>query len=103
LYKCVLCKYRKCAESTKRCLAILDAVDTPWLKAQYDPSNAVVAGEDPYALLERVLPRVAKMQASDGYLEGGSIEELRKMALDPQHGYAKFVKHGVIGQGLNDY
>jgi len=60
-------------------------------------------GEDPYALLDRVLPRVATMQASDRYLEGGTIEELRKMARDAQHGYAKFVKHGVIGQGLNDY
>jgi sugar phosphate isomerase/epimerase len=43
------------------------------------------------------------MQASDRYLEGGTIEELRRMARDPQHGYAKFVKHGVIGKGLNDY
>jgi sugar phosphate isomerase/epimerase len=102
-YKDGLWQYPEFAQSTKRYLAILDAVNSPWLKAQYDPSNAVVAGEDPYALLDRVLPRVATMQASDRYLEGGTIEELRKMARDPQHGYAKFVKHGVIGKGLNDY
>ena len=102
-YKDGLWQYPEFAQSHKRYLAILDAVDSPLLKAQYDPSNAIVAGEDQYALLDRVMPRVATMQASDRYLEGGTIEELRKMARDPQHGYAKFVKHGVIGKGLNDY
>jgi sugar phosphate isomerase/epimerase len=102
-YKDGLWEYPEFAQSHRRYLAILDAVDTPWLKAQYDPSNAVVAGEDPYALLDRVLPRVATMQASDRYLEGGTIEDLRKMAADAQHGYAKFIRHGVIGRGLNDY
>jgi sugar phosphate isomerase/epimerase len=102
-YKDGLWQYPEFAQSHRRYLAILDAVDSPYLKAQYDPSNAIVAGEDPYDLLDRVLPRVATMQASDRYLEGGTIEELRRMARDPQHGYAKFVKHGVIGKGLNDY
>lgn len=102
-YKDGLWEYPEFAQSHKRYLAILDAVNSPWLKAQYDPSNAVVAGEDPYALLERVMPRVATMQASDRYLEGGTIEDLRRFAADPLYGYAKIVKHGVIGQGLNDY
>ena len=31
---------RSSRQSQRRYLAILDAVDTPWLKAQYDPSNA---------------------------------------------------------------
>lgn len=102
-YKDGLWEYPEFAQSHRRYLAILDAVDSPWLKAQYDPSNAVVAGEDPYELLERVLPRLATMQASDRYLEGGTIEDLRRMARDPQHGYARIVRHGVIGQGLNDF
>jgi sugar phosphate isomerase/epimerase len=102
-YKDGLWEYPEFAQSHRRYLAILEAVDSPWLKAQYDPSNAVVAGEDPYELLERVLPRLATMQASDRYLEGGTIEDLRRMARDPQHGYAKIVRHGVIGRGLNDY
>jgi sugar phosphate isomerase/epimerase len=102
-YKDGLWQYPEFAQSHRRYLAILDAVDTPLLKAQYDPSNAIVAGEDQYELLDRVLPRVATMQASDRYLEGGTIEELKRMSRDPQHGYAKFVKHGVIGKGLNDY
>jgi sugar phosphate isomerase/epimerase len=102
-YKDGLWDYPEFAQSHRRYLAILDAVDSPWLKAQYDPSNAVVAGEDPYALLDRVLPRLATMQASDRYLEGGTLEDLRRMNADPRHGYAKIVKHGVIGKGLNDY
>jgi sugar phosphate isomerase/epimerase len=73
------------AQSARRYLAILDAVDTPWLKAQYDPSNAIVAGEDQYVLLERVLPRVATVHASDRRPQGDTV------------------RHGVIGEGLNDY
>ena len=102
-YKDGLWLYPEFAQSHARFLAILGAVDSPWLKVQYDPSNAIVAGEDQYALLERVLPRVATVQASDRYLEGGSVEELRRLAADATHGYAPFLKHGVIGRGLNDY
>jgi len=102
-YKDGLWLYPEFAQSHRRYLAILDAVDSPWLRVQYDPSNAIVAGEDQYDLLERVLPRVATVQASDRYLEGGTIEDLRRRAADPTHGYAPFLKHGVIGRGLNDY
>jgi sugar phosphate isomerase/epimerase len=102
-YKDGLWLYPEFAQSHERYLAILDAVDSPWLRAQYDPSNAIVAGEDQYALLERVLPRLATMQASDRYVEGGTTADLRKLALDPRQGYAPFLKHGVIGRGLNDY
>jgi sugar phosphate isomerase/epimerase len=109
-YKDGLWTYPEFAQSHRLYLQVLDAVDTPWLKAQYDPSNAVVAGEDPYALLERVLPRLATMQASDRYLDaaaaGGSgvtIEDLRAQAREARDGYAAFVKHGVVGRGLNDY
>jgi sugar phosphate isomerase/epimerase len=84
-YKDSRWRYPEFAQSSRRYLAILDAVDSPWLKAQYDPSNALVAEEDPYALLERVLPRVATVHASDRQMRGGTLH------------------HGVIGQGLNDY
>jgi len=102
-YKDSFWHYPEFAQSSLRYRAILDAVDSPWLKAQYDPSNAVVAGEDPYALLDHVLPRVATVHASDRYLEGGTIEDLRELDRDPQTGYAAYVRHGVIGQGLNDF
>lgn len=100
-YKDGLWEYPEFAQSPERFLAILE--DVPGLKVQYDPSNAIVAGADPYDLLDRVLPRVATMHASDRYLEGGTVEDLRRMAADPRHGYAKILKHGVIGRGLNDY
>ena len=84
-YKDSLWQHPEFAQSSRRYLAILDAVDSPWLKAQYDPSNALTAGEDPYALLDRVLPRVATVHASDRRLVDGTLE------------------HGVIGEGSNDY
>ena len=102
-YKDGLWEYPEFALGQRLYLAILDAVDTPLLKAQYDPSNCIVAGEDPYELLERVLPRLGTMQASDRTLEGGTHADLRKLDKDPQHGYARIVRHGVIGRGLNDY
>jgi sugar phosphate isomerase/epimerase len=102
-YKDGLWEYPEFALGQRLYLKILEAVDTPWLKAQYDPSNCIVAGEDPYELLERVLPRLGTMQASDRTLEGGTSEDLRRLAKDPQHGYARIVRHGVIGRGLNDY
>ena len=84
-YKDSLWERPEFAQSSRRYLAILDAVDSPWLKAQYDASNAVVAGEDPYALLERVAPRVATVHASDRRIVEDTLE------------------HGVIGEGANDY
>jgi sugar phosphate isomerase/epimerase len=102
-YKDGLWLHPEFAQSHERYLRILDAVDSPWLGVQFDPSNAIVAGEDAYALLDRVLPRVATVQASDRTLEGGTVEDLRRRSADPEHGYAPFLKHGVIGRGLNDY
>jgi sugar phosphate isomerase/epimerase len=89
-YKDTLWTQPEFAQSHARYLAILDAVDSPWLAVQYDPSNAIVAGEDQYALLERVLPRVATVHASDRYLEQSS-------------GTPGPLVHGIVGQGLNDY
>ncbi len=69
---------------------------------QYDPSNAIVAGDDPIVLLERIVHRVVSMHASDRYLEPGhTLEELRQS--DGTLGYSPFLKHGVTGKGLNNY
>ncbi len=38
---------------------------------QYDPSNAIVAGDDPIELLRHVADRVVSMHASDRYLADG--------------------------------
>lgn len=102
-YKDGTWQYPEFAQSMDRFLRILNAVSSPWLKVQYDPSNAVVAGDDPYELLEKVVARVATMHASDRYLEGGDIEDLKRLDKDPQHGYAPMLRHGVIGEGMNDF
>jgi sugar phosphate isomerase/epimerase len=69
---------------------------------QYDPSNAIVAGDDPIALLEAVADRVVSMHASDRSLaEGTTLDELRQT--DGTLGYSPNLRHGVTGKGLNDY
>lgn len=102
-YKDGTWEYPEFAQSRERFLRILDELPSPWLRVQYDPSNAVVAGIDPYALLDEVLPRVATMHASDRYLAGGTVDDLRRLDADPLHGYAKLLRHGVIGEGFNDF
>ncbi|MBW3630462.1 MAG: sugar phosphate isomerase/epimerase [Gemmatimonadetes bacterium] len=102
-YKDGTWEYPEFAQSRERFLRILEKVPSPWLRVQYDPSNAVVAGIDPYALLDEVLPRVATMHASDRYLAGGTVDDLQRLDADPLHGYAKLLRHGVIGEGFNDF
>lgn len=75
----------------------------PNFGVNYDPSNAVIAGDDPIALLEAVKHRVVTMHASDRYFAGGMLADLRKLDLDPRQGYAPILRHGVIGRGSLDY
>ena len=77
--------------------------DSPWFGVNYDPSNTIIAGEDPIEMLEAVKDRVVSMHASDRYFEGGTVADLRKLEADPQQGYSSILRHGVIGAGLNDY
>jgi len=80
---------------------IVDQIDSPWFGVNYDPSNTILAGEDPLVLLERFKHRVVSMHASDRFLKSGTIEDLRKE--EDVTGYAARLSHGVIGQGMNDY
>ena len=41
------------------------------------------------------------MHASDRYLAEGTLEDLRRE--EDSIGYAKRLRHGTIGEGLNDY
>lgn len=69
---------------------------------QFDPSNAIVAGEDSAEFLADVVDRVVTMQASDRSLApGASLDDLRQA--DGTLGYSPSLRHGVIGRGLNDY
>lgn len=76
-------------------------IDSPRFGVNYDPSNTLLAGEDPLELLRRVKHRVVTMHASDRYLAEGTLEDLRKE--ENVEGYAKRLCHGEIGRGLNDY
>jgi sugar phosphate isomerase/epimerase len=80
---------------------IVDQIDSPWFGVNYDPSNTILAGEDPLELLERFKHRVVSMHASDRFLKSGTIEDLRKE--EDSTGYAARLSHGVVGKGMNDY
>ena len=79
----------------------IDPARWPNFGVNYDPSNTILAGEDPLELLRRVKHRVVTMHASDRYLAEGTIEDLRRE--EDSLGYAKRLRHGEIGKGMNDY
>ncbi len=102
-YKDGFWKYPEFAQTRERFLAIVEAIpDRDHFGVQYDPSNAIVAGDDPIDLLRRVADRVVSMHASDRYVsEGTTLQDLRQS--DGTLGYSAGLRHGVTGKGLNDY
>jgi sugar phosphate isomerase/epimerase len=102
-YKDGFWKYPEFAQKQDVFLELLAAIpERKHFGVQYDPSNAIVAGDDPIALLEAVADRVVSMHASDRYLApGATLEGLRQS--DGTLGYSPDLKHGVTGEGLNDY
>ena len=102
-YKDGFWKYPEFAQKADRFVPIINAIDDRTsFGVQYDPSNAIVAGDDPVELLRRVADRVVSMHASDRYLaEGATLDDLRQT--DGTLGYSSNLKHGVTGKGLNNY
>lgn len=100
-YKDSYWRYPEFAQKMAIFTAIIEQIDSPWLGVNYDPSNTLLAGEDPLEMLNRVKHRVVSMHASDRYLSSGTLEDLRKE--EEVIGYASRLSHGVIGKGLNDY
>jgi sugar phosphate isomerase/epimerase len=100
-YKDNYWKYPEFAQKMDVFLEIVEQIDSPWFGVNFDPSNTILAGEDPLALLDRVKHRVVSMHASDRYLKCGTSEDLRKE--EDSVGCASRLSHGAIGQGLNDY
>lgn len=94
--------YSEFAQKMELFLRIVNAIDSPVFGVQYDPSNTFVAGEDPIALLDLVLPRVKTMHASDRFLEEGYEVTDALLNLE-QTGYPTGLQHGVTGKGVNDY
>jgi sugar phosphate isomerase/epimerase len=102
-YKDSFWKYPEFAQKKEVFLGIVNAIsDREYFGVQYDPSNAIVAGDDPIDLLRAVADRVVTMHASDRYLaEGTTLDELRQS--DGTLGYSPNLRHGVTGKGMNDY
>lgn len=100
-YKDGYWKYPEFAQHLDVFLEIINQIDSPWFGVNFDPSNSIICGEDPLDVLAAVKHRVVSMHASDRYLISGTIEDLKSQ--DGSMGYAKNLKHGVIGKGLNDY
>jgi sugar phosphate isomerase/epimerase len=86
-YKDGFWMYPEFAQMKDVFLDLLNAIpEREYFGVQYDPSNAIVAGDDPVELLRQVADRVVSMHASDRRLdENGTL------------------LHGVTGKGLNDY
>lgn len=96
-------KYPEFAQRSEVFRMIVDSIDNrTHFGVQYDPSNAIVAGDDSAGFLDSVIDRVVTMQASDRSLStGATLDELRQN--DGTLGYSPLLQHGVIGEGLNDY
>ena len=101
-YKDDFWDYPEFAQKADVFCALADAIDDPGFGINYDPSNTYLAGEDPIDLLKRVSRRVVTVHASDRYLAEGTIADLRREE-GGSAGYAKRLRHGEIGRGLNDY
>lgn len=102
-YKDGAWQYPEFAQRMDVFLELVSAIpDRSHFGVQYDPSNAVVAGDDPIELLRAIADRVVSMHASDRYLaEGVRLEDLR--SADGSLGYSPYLRHGVTGKGLNNY
>jgi sugar phosphate isomerase/epimerase len=101
-YKDDFWEYPEFAQKMDVFCKLVDSIHHPHFGVNYDPSNTYLAGEDPLELLYRVSSRVVSMHASDRYLVEGTIEDLRKEE-GGALGYAKRLRHGEIGKGMNNY
>lgn len=90
-------EYPEFAQKMDLFCEIVEKIDSPHFGVNFDPSNTLLANEDPIQLLERVAPRVVTMHASD-----------RRPRPDVQIGpegitdYSQLI-HGEIGTGMIDY
>ncbi|MEK7832807.1 MAG: sugar phosphate isomerase/epimerase family protein, partial [Acidobacteriota bacterium] len=100
-YKDGYWKFPEFAQRLDVFLDVINQIDSPWFGVNFDPSNSIICGEDPLGVLAAVKHRVVTMHASDRYLISGTIEDLKSQ--DGSTGYAKNLRHGVIGKGMNDY
>lgn len=102
-YKDGMWEFPEFAQRKKLFLELIGRIDDRvHFGVQYDPSNAIVAGEDSVEFLTDVIGDMVTMQASDRSLApGASLADLAQS--DGTIGYSPLLQHSVIGTGLNDY
>ena len=49
----------------KRLKRILELVDSPWIRVNFDCGNTFLSGEDPYAMLDAIADKVVHVHAKD--------------------------------------
>ncbi|MFZ4731488.1 MAG: sugar phosphate isomerase/epimerase family protein [Pirellulales bacterium] len=101
-YKDDFWDYPEFAQKLGAFCGLVDRLPDEGFGVNYDPSNAILAGDDPLELLRRVSHRVVTMHASDRFLVEGTLDDLRREEGGSQ-GYARRLRHGEVGKGLNDY
>ena len=76
---------------------IVDQIESPWFGVNFDPSNTLLANEDPLELLRRVAHRVVTAHASDRRPRPG-------VTIGPEGitDYSQLI-HGEVGTGIIDY
>lgn len=90
-------QYPEFAQKMEIFCEIVEKIDSPWFGVNYDPSNTLLANEDPLELLDRVKHRVVTMHASDRRPKPG-------VTIGPEGitDYTQLI-HGEIGTGMNDF
>ncbi|MFH0965468.1 MAG: sugar phosphate isomerase/epimerase family protein [Planctomycetota bacterium] len=101
-YKDGYWRYPEFAQKMDVFLELVESVQAENFGVQYDPSNAIMAGDGPLVLLDAVIGRVRTIHASDRHLtKGTTLEDVARSEGTP--GYSSLLVHGVVGEGLNDY
>ena len=93
--------YPEFAQSLEIFEFIVNSIRSKWFMVNYDPSNALISGEDPINFLQKFKKRVLTMHASDRHLrQGYTLKDLNRYKGE---GYPEALEHGIIGKGLIDY
>jgi len=77
--------------------AIVERIESSWFGVNFDPSNTLLANEDPLLLLERVKHRVVTLHASDRRPKPGA-----EIGPEGITDYSQLI-HGEVGTGVIDY
>jgi sugar phosphate isomerase/epimerase len=89
--------YPEFAQKMEIFCEIVHQIESPWFGVNFDPSNTLLANEDPLELLEQVKHRVVTMHASDRRPRPGVT-----LGTEGITDYTQLI-HGEIGTGMIDF